>query len=166
LPGDVKATVTLPLPGVAVPIAGAPGTVAGVTVLDEAEGVLVPTALVAVTVQDTGVPLASPVTVIGEAGPLALCPPQVAVNPVIADPPSEPAVKPTVTLVLPAAAVPMVGALGTVAGVMLPDGAEAGPVPMALVAVTVHVTGVPLARPVTVMGDVGPLALCAPQVAV
>jgi hypothetical protein len=36
--------------------------------------------------------------------------------------------------------------------------AEAGPVPMALVARTVHVYVVPLARPVTVMGDEAPLA--------
>ena len=39
----------------------------------------------------------------------------------------------------PAVAVPMVGAPGTVAGVAGAEAAEAGPVPMALVAVTVKV---------------------------
>jgi hypothetical protein len=49
------------------------------------------------------------------------------------------AVKATVALALPAVAVPMVGAPGTVVadGVTLLDAAEAGPVPTELVAVTV-----------------------------
>ncbi len=42
-------------------------------------------------------------------------------------------------LALPAVAVPMVGAPGTVAGVTVFDAADAAPVPMALVAVTVKV---------------------------
>jgi hypothetical protein len=47
-----------------------------------------------------------------------------------------------------------VGASGaTGAGVTPFDAAEAAPVPMALVAVTVKVYAVPLARPVTVQGD-------------
>jgi hypothetical protein len=45
----VKLTVTCPMPAVAVPIVGAPGTVAGVTALVAVEAVLVPTELVAVT---------------------------------------------------------------------------------------------------------------------
>jgi hypothetical protein len=49
------------------------------------------------------------------------------------------AVKETVAWPLPAVAVPMVGAPGTVAGVMLLDAAEAAPAPMLLVAVTVKV---------------------------
>jgi hypothetical protein len=52
------------------------------------------------------------------------------------------AVKVTVALALPAVAVPMVGAPGTVAlatGVTLLEAADAGPVPSALVAVTVKV---------------------------
>ena len=75
-------TIACILPAVAVPIAGAPGTVAGdigVTVLDAADGTLLPWALVAMTVQDTATPLASPNTVIGEPLPPALCPPQLAV---------------------------------------------------------------------------------------
>ena len=47
----VKVIVAWPTPAVAVPIVGAPCTVAGVTEFDEAEGELVPTALVAVTVK-------------------------------------------------------------------------------------------------------------------
>jgi hypothetical protein len=51
------------------------------------------------------------------------------------------AVKGTVALALPAVAVPMVGAPGTViaAGVTLFDAADAPPVPLALVAVTLKV---------------------------
>ena len=51
--GGVKAMVARPLPGVALPMVGAPGAVAaaaGVT-LTPADGALVPTALVAVTEQ-------------------------------------------------------------------------------------------------------------------
>ena len=61
------------------------------------------------------------------------------------------AVNVTVACAFPAVAVPMVGAPGTVAGVTLLDAAEAGPVPTALVAVTVNVYAVPFARPVTVI---------------
>ena len=43
----------------------------------------------------------------------------------------------------------MLGAPGTVAGVTALEDAEAGPVPMALVAVTVKWYVVPLVRPVT-----------------
>jgi len=47
----VKVTVALALPAAAVPIVGAPGTVAGVTLLDAAEADPVPTEFVAVTVK-------------------------------------------------------------------------------------------------------------------
>jgi hypothetical protein len=77
--GAVKATETLALPAVAVPIVGAPGTVAGVAEFEAEDGAPVPTALVAVTVQVTGVPLVSPVTVSGEVVPPVVCAPQVAV---------------------------------------------------------------------------------------
>jgi hypothetical protein len=49
--GAVKVTVACALPAVAVPMVGAPGTVAGVTLFEAAEAALVPTALVAVTVK-------------------------------------------------------------------------------------------------------------------
>jgi hypothetical protein len=46
-----------------------------VTAFDAAEGRLVPALLVAVTVKVYAVPLLSPVTVIGDAGPVAVMPP-------------------------------------------------------------------------------------------
>ena len=49
LAGAVKTTIAEASRAVAEPIAGASGGVAGVTVLDAAEGLLVPIALVAVT---------------------------------------------------------------------------------------------------------------------
>ena len=74
-PGVVKVIVAWPLPAVAVPIAGAPGTVFGVTLLDAAEAVPVPTAFVAVTVKVYAVPLVRPVTVSGLVAPVAVKPP-------------------------------------------------------------------------------------------
>ena len=76
------------------------------------------------------------------------------------------AVKFTVACALPDVAAPIVGALGTVAGVTLFEAAEATLLPAVLVALTVHVTATPLVRPVTVIGEVVPVALCVPQVAV
>ena len=77
-PGAVKATVACVFPAVTVPMVGASGTVTGVTlaVLDAAPE---PTALRAVTLQFTAVPLVRPVTVIGDAAAVADCAPQVAV---------------------------------------------------------------------------------------
>jgi hypothetical protein len=51
LTGAVKLTVACALPRVAVPIVGAPGTLAGVAEFDAAEAAPVPTALLAVTVK-------------------------------------------------------------------------------------------------------------------
>jgi hypothetical protein len=65
---------------------------------------------------------------------------EVTVYEVIALPPFEAGgVKLTVACWLPAVAVTAVGAPGTVAGVTLLEGLDAGPVPIALVAVTVNV---------------------------
>ena len=47
--GGVNLTVACALPAVAVPMVGAPGAALGVTLLDDADGKLVPAALVAVT---------------------------------------------------------------------------------------------------------------------
>jgi hypothetical protein len=58
-------------------------------------------------------------------------------------------VKLTVAWAFPGAAVTAVGAPGTVAGVTAADATDAGPVPTALVAVTVNVYAVPLERPGT-----------------
>ena len=72
--GGVKLIVACALPAVATPIIGASGTVLGVT-LTLADGALVPMALVAVTEHANVVPLISPVTISGEAAPVALKPP-------------------------------------------------------------------------------------------
>jgi hypothetical protein len=71
----VKLTVALLLPAVAMLIVGAPGTVAGVTLLDATDTAPVPTPFVAVTVKVYGVPLLSPLTVRGLAPPDAVWPP-------------------------------------------------------------------------------------------
>ena len=99
----------------------------------------------------------------GLAAPFCENAPHVAVYPVIAAPPFEAGgVKDTVAWPLPGVAVPIVGAPGAPAGVTLtvPEG---GPLPAAFVARTVHVTVVPLVRPVTVMGLPAPLADSTPQ---
>jgi hypothetical protein len=75
LTGAVKLTVAPPFPAVAVPMAGAPGTVAAVTLLEAADAAPVPTLLVAVTVKVYGVPFVSPLTVRGLLAPLAVSPP-------------------------------------------------------------------------------------------
>ena len=49
--GAVKLTLVVALPAVAEPMVGAPGTPAGVALFDAAEAVLLPMALVAVTVK-------------------------------------------------------------------------------------------------------------------
>ena len=61
--GAVQATVTdVALATVAVPIVGAPGTVAGVTALDAVDALDVPAEFVAVVVNVYGVPFVKPVT--------------------------------------------------------------------------------------------------------
>ena len=154
--GAVKLTVALPLLPLAEILVGAPGAVvAGVTADDALEAVPGPIALVALTVKVYAVPLVSPVTVIGDEGPVARRPPgeDVTVYPVIADPPVfVGAVKLTVAVpLLPVVTATPVGAPGSVggvtggvtgasaAGVTAEDAAEAVPVPMAFVAATVNV---------------------------
>ena len=51
LPGAVKLTLAVALPAVAVPMVGAPGTPAGVALLDAPDAALLPMALVAMTVK-------------------------------------------------------------------------------------------------------------------
>ena len=166
LVGAVKLTVALPLlPLAEIPV-GAPGAIAArVTADDALEAAPVPTELVAVTVKVYAVPLVNPVTVIGEDVPVAVMPPgeEVTVYPAIAAPPVfDGAVKLTVALPLLPLAEMLVGAPGAIgAGVTEDDAVEAGPVPIALVAVTVKVYAVPLVSPVTVIGDEGPLAVTA-----
>jgi hypothetical protein len=54
--------------------------------------------------------------------------------------------------VSPGVALTLVGAPGSPAGVTAVDGVDAGPVPAALVAVTMNVYGVPSVSPVTAHG--------------
>ncbi len=54
---------------------------------------------------------------------------------------------------------PIVGALGTVAGMIELDAAELGPVPIALVALTVHEYVSPFVSPLTDTGLAAPLAV-------
>ena len=76
----------------------------------------------------------------GEAAPVALDAPQVARYDVMGEPPFDAGgVKAIVTCPLPGVVEPIVGAPGTVAGVTLFEGADASPVPIAFVAVTVNV---------------------------
>ena len=78
--GAVKLMVTCALPALARPMVGAPGTVAGVTLLDDADAAPVPIALVAVTVKVYAVPLVKPFTMIGEVVPALVRPPGVLVT--------------------------------------------------------------------------------------
>ena len=155
-------------PCVAVPIVGAPGTVTGVTEFEADEAVPVPTAFLAVAVNVYAVPLVRPVTVNGELAPVAVIPPgiDVTVYPVIGDPPVEDGgVKLTVAWALPGVAVPIVGAPGTVAaGVTEFEAEEAVPVPTAFLAVAVNVYTVPLVSPVTVNGELAPVAVRPPGI--
>ena len=125
----------------------------------------VPTEFVAVTEKVYEAPLVSPMTVIGELDPVPVNPPglEVTVYEVMAFPPSEiGAEKETEASALPAVAVPIVGAPGTVAGVTELEAEEALPVPTMFVAVTVNVYGVPLVRPVTVIGELAPVPVIDP----
>jgi hypothetical protein len=138
------ATRSWPTPGVIEAIVGAPGTVRGVTLLDGADAIDGPVALVAVTVNVYAVPFARPLTVIEVQGalhvPVIPDGDEVAVNCVMGDPPLlAGALNVTVAWALPAVAAPIVGAPGTVVGVTLLDAADAVPTPTPFVAVTVNV---------------------------
>jgi hypothetical protein len=73
--GADQETLTLPSAASPATFVGASGAVAGVTELLATEAVLVPYALVAVTVNVYPVPFVRPVTVIGDEPAVAVCPP-------------------------------------------------------------------------------------------
>jgi hypothetical protein len=81
---------------------------------------------------------------------------------VTAAPPFNGALKATDAVPSPAVATTELGASGVVLGVTALLGAEATPVPMALVAVTVNVYAVPFVRPGTVIGELAPPAVKLP----
>jgi hypothetical protein len=109
--------------------------------------------------------LVSPVTVIGDAAAASVpaAPPssevQLAEKLVIALPLLAPGVNATETEVLPRVALVIAGAPGAAAGTTLADAGEGALVPIALVAVTVHVYVLPLVSPLTVIGDPTPVLL-------
>ena len=70
--GGVKLTVAIPLPGIAVPIVGASGSVVGVTLFEAADAAPDPATFVATTVNVYAVPLASPFTMIDVQGAVQL----------------------------------------------------------------------------------------------
>ena len=67
LAGAANETVALAFPPTALTVVGAPGTEAGVTLLDGADDEPVPTAFLALTVNVYAMPLVNPLTVIGAA---------------------------------------------------------------------------------------------------
>ena len=71
-------------------------------------------------------------------------------------------VKLTETLAFPAITAPIVGALGTVAGVIVLDARDGKPEPTELVATTLKVYAVPFIRPATVNGLALPVAVSPP----
>lgn len=108
-------TMACALPGIADAPVGAPGTVIGVTLTGGVDAALAPAILLAITVHVTETPLVSPDTTIGDAAPLLLAAPQVAVKPVIMLPPFDAGtVNSTDADPSPAIAVTPVGASGTV----------------------------------------------------
>jgi hypothetical protein len=158
----VKLTTACALPAIAETEVGAPGVVVGVTAVDAIEEAPVPALFVAVTIKVYAVPLVSPVTVSGEKLPLTVKPlgAEVTVKLLIVAPPVlTGAVKFTTACALPATAETMVGAPGVVVGVTAVDPIDAAPAPALFVAVTVNVYAVPLVSPVTVMGEVLPVAV-------
>ena len=159
----VNATEADALPLSTLPIVGALGTVAGTNAADAAEGALVPLPFVAVTLHVYVLPLVRPVTTMGADGPDRLpgAPPlldrQEAVDEVTGLPLSAPGVNATDPETLPRVTAPIVGACGTVDGIAVADAIDDGPVPSALVALTVHEYVLAFVRPVTVLGEPGPM---------
>jgi len=141
----VKATEIDALPRVTLVMVGGSGAAPGTTAADGKEALLVPTALVAVTVQVYVFALVRPVTVIGGVVPVLVpaAPPssevQLAAKLVIGLPLSAPAVKATVTDAFPRVTPVMVGAEGAAAGTTEAEAVDGALVPTALVAVTVQV---------------------------
>jgi len=155
LAANVCEYAELNVPPGAAPLVNA-GTDVGVT-FTLAEAALEPTALFALTEQDTGTPPARPVTVMGEAGPCWLCAPQVAVKLVIADPPFDAgAVNATVAEFGPGVPAPMVGAPGTEAPIVIAMLIVHDPPELVAVTTLLNVPpafGVPVIAPLVVLSE-------------
>ena len=125
--GAVHVIVAEALPAVAVPMTGASGTVAGVTAVDEGREGTCSSRVAGLDLEPDRGPVDQPGHV--QAGCVRGCGQQSTdldvrgasttrtSYPVIGEPPSAGAVHVTVAVALPAVAVPMAGASGTVAGV-------------------------------------------------
>ena len=156
-PFDVGAahdTDAWPLPGTAAAFVGAPGTTGTVCAADFADGKLLPSAFVAVTVQVYFLPAVSEGTEIGPSthspvgvfprSPVRVIPRSlevhVAVYAVIGLPPSRTGAKNATDPVVPVTEnAPMVGAGGTLFGKTEFDNADGAPEPIVLRAVTEQV---------------------------
>ena len=158
--GGLQLIIAEPTPGIPVTPrtddgGPAPGAVGVTGVVVGGFGVP-PTAFIATTVNVTDVPAANPVSVAVNTLPTVTGFPTegVTVYPVIAEPPFESgASQETVAEFAPATTVTFLGAPGTVivdVGVTGVVVGGLGVAPMALIAVTVNVTAVPLANPVIV----------------
>jgi hypothetical protein len=143
----------------------------GVTLFESADAGPTPLPFLAETVQPYAIPFVRPVTVIGLPVPVCVTPPglQLTVYPVIGEPPLEAgAVKLTVACPSPPRALTPAGAPGTelpppgAVGATPLDGADGAPIPVLLLARTVHVYAVPFVRPVTVSGLAAPVFVTAP----
>jgi len=155
-----KATDAEASPAVTDEIVGAPATVAGVPLTDvlAAPG---PCALTPRTFTGYVTPFERPVMTSGLAvdagsGVVHVVPPSTECSMfVIADPPSNPAVKFTVSWPFPRTSDPIIGAAGGEAGVNWRE-EEAGPVPIAFRARMRTSYAVPFERPVTTTGELSP----------
>jgi hypothetical protein len=131
--------------GVAVNPVGASGGPSSMTGLDAADDAPEPIMLVAVTVKEYEVPTVSPVSVVeADVGVSPVQPPHagdgVTVYPVMVAPLLAGAVQLTVMFsLISGVALTAVGAPGTATSVIGAEAGDAGPVPIALVAVTVKV---------------------------
>jgi hypothetical protein len=138
--GAVQETYAKAFPAVAVTPVGAPGAPIGVTAVEALDVAEVPTVFTAETVNVYAVSLVSPVAVTEVDVPVVLLYPaglETTLYAVIASPPVEAgAVHETVAVALPATALTLVGAPGTVAGVTAADAVEEAEVPLAFVAET------------------------------
>jgi len=141
LVGGDSVIVAERLPTVTVSMVGGFGTLSGVTATVASDESEVPTPLVAVTTKVYAVPFVKPEIIIGAALPDAVAPPgdAVTVYDVIDDPLFAGAVKLTLAPPFIGVATGDIGALGRFAGVTDDDGADAVPIPAAVIAWTVNV---------------------------
>ena len=149
-------------PAVTVGVAGRPGTVNGTTTAEATDAGPGPLPFDASTVHVYALPFDNEVTVIGDDDPFLarVVPPfddtQVAVYPVIAEPPSNGATNVTRMLPFPAETVGCAGVSGTAFGTVDADATDVAPSPSTFDANTVQVYVLPFVSADTVNGDDAP----------